>query len=184
MKDKYQGIVSMGVVILLFLSVGGYYSSGWWVRTPQFKGPVQPPVVDGWMPSPEQIQTMAHFSGSLPALARPEARGAAPANLLLFGQNIQSDADPQGNPGHARTAGNTPSLSLTLLAGPIRYCIVDGAFVAEGARLADGTAVMKIDNQKILIAKDRRVEWIHMEEDLQRVDRKKERISPKRVGPS
>jgi hypothetical protein len=170
MKRKYQGIVGMGIIVLLLLLVGGYYHSGLWRVTPTIAGPTQSPVSDGWIPSQEQVAHMNQLSGTLSRLAVPTTRDYDPSPLLIFGQRSKGgsvhDAHEQ-----AEQEKRSYELSLTVSAGPIRYCIVDGAFVTEGAKLADGAIVKKIDNKRVLIAKERQMEWFYLQDPTQTKDR-------------
>lgn len=184
MKRKYQGMISVALAAIVILLTGGYYRSGLWRTVQVESGPVHAPVADSWMPSEEQVQAMHHISGVLNLLAAPTARGVDPSPLALFGQR---DAGTEKNtPGgrHGDPEKATYGLSLTLLAGPVRYCIVDGAFVVEGGRLEDGTAVMKIDNQRVLIAKDHELAWIYMNDDTRTPDRDTPSLSKQRKGQS
>ena len=61
-------------------------------------------------------------------------------------------------------------LSLTLLAGPVRYCVLDGVFATEGTHLSDGTRVMKIENQRVLIARGNKLEWLPLKDDPSATD--------------
>ena len=166
MRRKYHGIITIALLLLLLLGVGGYYKSGLWQKTSVISGTMQPLTTTGWVPSEEQVKQMQRLLPMMSQLAVPSPRKNAPSPLYLFGQRAPR------NGGHGTYAAEvtqpTYRLSLTLLAGPLRYCIVNGAFVSEGGQLADGAAVVKkIDNQRVLIANERQLEWIYLQDPTQ-----------------
>lgn len=163
MKRKFQGMLSVGVILALVLVVGAYYYSGVWHRNYSGNGPSHPPLQDGWMPSKDQIKIMQHLSGKLQTLATPVGGTAEPSPLTVFGQRAApSWRHGQGGDGSQGTIAH--GLSMTLLAGPVRYCIVDGAFVPEGGRLKDGANIIKIEDKRVLIARGDNRKWVYLEE--------------------
>lgn len=163
MKRKHQGMVSLGVLVAIMLVVGTYYYSGLWHRNYSGNGPSHPPLKDGWMPSKDQIETMQRLSGKLQTLATPDVGTAESAPLTVFGQRT-TPSWRHGQDGDAFQGKTAHGLSMTLLAGPVRYCMVDGDFVAEGGRLKDGADVVKIEAKKVLIARGDKRTWVYLEE--------------------
>lgn len=127
---------------------------------------MQPLTSAGWMPSAEQVKHMEQLLPKIKQLAEPGSRGNEPSPLYIFGQHVPRSG-AHGAYKQADAVRPTYHLSLTLLAGPLRYCIVNGAFVSEGGQLADGAAVKKIDNQRVLIASERQMEWIYLQDPTQ-----------------
>ncbi len=164
MKRKYQGIVSVIILLLLPVLVGVYYKSGIWRKTLLPTGkPVSPLTSGSWMPTDEQIKSIDELLPDLAVLSTPSPRDSKPAPLFILGQRSYGGAGTKAQD-DSDDDKIAYTLSMTLLAGPIRYCIVDGDFVTEGARLADGAAVMRIDKQRVLISKNRKRQWIHLDD--------------------
>jgi hypothetical protein len=184
MKRKYHGMLSVGALLTVMVSIGGYYYSGLWRQV--YAGPeaTAAPVADVWVPSQEQIQSMARLSGTLHALAVPTARSDGASPLLLFGQRLPHLGSGSGPVESAAAQG----LSLTLLAGPVRYCVVNGDFVAEGTRLESGARIVKIEHRRALISSGEKMEWLYIEDDPQvlnqKIERKNMTEAPPRKGSS
>lgn len=170
MKRKYQGMFSVCLLLAVVLLAGLYGYSGIWRRAYSGVGSVPAPLADGWMPSPDQIKTMQRLSDNLQALAAPAGWDAESSALTIFGQHTKSSWR-RGQGGDAMQSGTDHELSMTLLAGPVRYCIVGGAFVAEGARLKDGCDILKIENKRVLIARGTQKEWLYLAEKPLATDR-------------
>lgn len=171
MKRKYQGMFSVCLLLAVVLLVGLYYHSGLWQRVYSGVGSVPAPLADGWMPSADQIKTMQRLSDNLQALAAPAGGDAESTALTIFGQHTKPSWR-RGQGDDAMQSGTDHALSMTLLAGPVRYCILGGAFVAEGARLKDGCDILKIENKRVLISRGTKKEWLYLEEKPLATDRK------------
>jgi hypothetical protein len=170
-KRKYQGALSAGAFAAMMALVGLYYYSGLWRQVYTPTGSVHAPFVDNWMPSKDQINAIHRLSNSLQSLAVPSDRTVEPCALTLFGQRSMP-AWHRGQGGDdAASSVFLHGLSLTLLAGPVRYCVVDGAFILEGSQMKDGSRVLKVENQRVLIARDNKVQWLYLKDDPMAADR-------------
>lgn len=126
------------------------------------------------MPSDHDLAAIRTLAPKLPSLAVPASRPKDPLLLSLFGQQ------PYGSVAGFDEAGSdfqdhgdqemAYGLSMTLLSGATRYCVIDGELVTEGARLADGATVVKIGDQKVLIARQQNMQWISLREESQASD--------------
>lgn len=169
MKPRYHGIFSVVLFAATLLIGGVYYYSGWWRSAgTRIQGTPAPPA-HAWVPSSRQIDAMQQLAAELPMLASPAARAGGAASLQLFGQRAETDLQEM-------TASRQVNeeivhhLSLTLMAGPVRYCIIDGDFYTEGAQLPDGAVVVAIDHQRVLLVRNDTMQWITMDHGEARTD--------------
>lgn len=183
MKRKYEGILSVCALLTMMLLVGLYYYSGFWRRVYTPSGSAQVPFVDGWMPTEAQIESIHQLSNSLQALAVPTDRNNEPSPLTLFGQH-SAPTWGRGEKTDDQEGDAVLGLSMTLLAGPVRYCIVNGAFTAEGAQLRGGARILQVENQRVLIARGNKTEWLYLEDDPLAVERKNASRVPPGKGSS
>ena len=114
------------------------------------------------MPSNEQVQTVQQLEPLLADLASPTGKPAKGLPLTLFGDHIPDD----GGAGQtmARHMQTDHRLSLTLVSGPNRFCVVDGEFLAEGDQLPDGSRIFQIKNQTVLIGNATQTKWLRMDD--------------------
>lgn len=162
MKQKHKGIISIGLMVAAILVIVGYYYSGWWHKATEPPVKVVEPPKSSWTPTDGQLETIGRLSGRLPVLAYPAAKAMAPTSLALFGQRPES-LGAAGATGHGNTKRGYV-LSLTLVAGPMRYCIINGSFLTEGARMDDGSIVAKIENNRVLLATNDERQWVMLDD--------------------
>ncbi|MBT8340011.1 MAG: hypothetical protein HKP58_06170 [Desulfatitalea sp.] len=169
MNPKYTGIGSVGVAVTALAMILLYFFGGWWRPAPQRGLDVVASAPAAWLPSQEQLEAMAQLSDRLTDLADPSPRRFRSASLALLGQPASSAGG--SSKAVARNEGPTYVLSLTLLAGPVRYCILNANVVAEGERLRDGSLVVRIEARRVLLAGKHKQQWIALQDALDEPER-------------
>ena len=162
MKPRYHGMLSTGIVLCTLGAVAAYWLTGYW-RSPAGGGVTAPSPALAALhaPSDAQVRTMQSLQERLADLAFPATRPAQAIPLRLFGYHVNGShqaVEAAQADGHGEMMDY--KLSLTILAGPRRFCMIDGQFMAEGGQLSDGAKVLKVENRKVLIAMQERQKWI------------------------
>lgn len=166
MKTKYHGLLTLVAGFVAFGGMIGYALSGAWQlpleRTP---GRLSPELLTSIkVPTADQVRQMEALYGRMAQLAQPSARPVAGRPLTLFGyQDIRDNGIDDETPDNLADRGMR--LTLTVLAGFQRYCILDGEFVEEGELLPAGERILKIEAHRVLVAHDQERKWIYLEED-------------------
>lgn len=165
MKRKYHGLTVLSVSMAALMLIGVYAETGLWQKNDAIKG--RPPLSAGHikMPTEKQVRLMDRLYNRMESLAVPVKRPVAGKALSLFGYRGPGRA-ALGD-GMADRGGLEPSgfhLSMVVLAGLNSYCIVDGKFMTEGARMEDGTRVLKIESRRVLVGRNHERKWITLED--------------------
>jgi hypothetical protein len=50
------------------------------------------------------------------------------------------------------------------MAGPQRYCIVEGVLFSEGDTMDNGVQVLKIESHRVLLSQDQERGWIYLDD--------------------
>jgi hypothetical protein len=158
MRPKYQGLFTFILTLAVCAAAGGYYYSKIWrlpMPEPEFAGLVDD---DAKALSDGQIQAMQRLMSRMTALAVPKNKSQDEVSMALFGQapvlsgSIQPPA-AAGNEGEY-------ALSLTILAGAKRLCIINGSLFTQGASLPDGAVVAQIEPKKAKIISQGKIKWV------------------------
>lgn len=93
------------------------------------------------------IEATDKLAASLQSMARADAAGAAPARNMALATDAQPGLPRTGAaPGRAGASESARVVTMIMAGGRgARLAIVDGEYVHEGQRLADGTRVARID---------------------------------------
>lgn len=166
MKNKHHGLLSVLITMAALVGICGYALSGVWkMSTPAFRNH-QVVGPQGSRPTEGQVRRMMNLLDRLPLLAKPTQRAAEPRQLTLFGDRKSTVA---GHDGDSLGAGDFQSrrwrLSLTVAAGVQRFCVIDGAFLAEGDHLPDGSQVRSIESQRVMLSFNLENRWIYLNEE-------------------
>lgn len=165
MKRKHHGMVVAGIALAVTAAVGVYTMTGRWQKTDTVRRMPPQAAIHLKVPSSQQVQQMDRLYDLLPKLAAPAKRTVAAKKLALFGyQGDALAADRGGDRGAESLEQSGFRLSLVILAGFGRYCIIDGDFVSEGTRMEDGTAILKIESHRVLVARNEERKWIYLED--------------------
>ncbi len=163
MKRKQHGMVVFGVAIAAVAAIALYAVSGRWrgsevVRRSPLQAEIQVKV-----PTEEQVRQMERLYDRLPMLAEPREREVAATPLSLFG--YQATTSDEKRRRSSESLGQSElALSLVVVAGVGSYCIIDGDFVSEGTRMEDGTAILKIESHRVLVARGLERKWIYLQD--------------------
>lgn len=93
------------------------------------------------------IEATGKLAASLQSMAQADATGAAPARNVALATDAQPGLPRVGAaPGRAGASESARVVTMIMAGGRgARLAIVDGEYVREGQRLADGTRVARID---------------------------------------
>jgi len=165
MKRRYHGIVVVGIVLAVMAAIAFYTYTGHWQNPDAVRRLPPQAGMHLKVHSGEQVLQMDRLYDRLPKLAAPEKRPVAANKLTLFGyEEAALAASRKGDRDSESLEPNDFRLSLVILAGFGRYCIIDGDFVSEGTRMEDGTAILKIESHRVLVARDQERLWIYLED--------------------
>lgn len=186
MKRKYHGVTVLSVSMAALAAVGVYVGTGLWQKEGTIKGIPPRSTISIKVPTEKQVRLMERLYDRMPLLAVPAKRPVAGKKLTLFGYKAPDRAafgDGIAEKDSLEQSGF--QLSLVVLAGFNNYCIVDGKFITEGARMDDGTRVLKIESHRVLVARNHERKWIYLE-DAATSSAKKDQNgdSVKQKGPS
>ena len=160
MKIKYLYLMSFILILV------GMVVSGLWVarvgpegRPPSLTSSVALP--GGKMPSSEVVQEIGRLDGLLAGLATPKEKVIGPVQLSVFGYR-EVQAQPRIRKGQQLRLGGEfrHSVTFAFSGGSKRFCVVDGAYYAEGALLPTGEKILKIMPDKVMFEKRRVRKWV------------------------
>jgi len=144
MAPRYLGLLFYALLGLSLLGTAGYVY--WRVQEPlaplgiaHLPRPVPVPGIDE-----ETRQQLRRLETRLPRLAAPVASGSRESpDLSIFG--YQPVVDPAQRSARGEVRGATPGayrVTMAIVGGRNRYCVVDGHFYREGEALPDGALVV------------------------------------------
>lgn len=165
MKRKHSGIMVAAVALTAVSAIGIYTLTGRWQKTDA--GRRSPPQAAAHIkvPTEQQVREMDRLFDRLPMLAEPVKRPVDANKLTLFGYHAPVwDADGKKRRESESLEQSGFQLSLVVLAGFGRYCILDGDLVSEGTHMEDGTAILKIESHRVLVARDKERRWIYLKD--------------------
>ena len=167
MKPKYHGIFTVLATLVVFGLAGGFYGVGFRPLPGRPEAGPAFPAQKTPLPSPAQLAEVARLSKRLSILAKPGAVAETGMTLKLFGQAAEGrSAAEQARLTEDDSREADHRLSVTLLTGSRRFCIVDGDFLAQGARLPDGFHVARIERNKIELVRGKVRQWLLLEENV------------------
>ena len=167
MKSRYKGICTLVLFTLVVVMAGFYYFSGAWQSDPVKAGLGRIPPDTVKVPSTAQLRTMRELMPRLTAMAYPSPTDASAVSMVLFGQEDAPVAGGRGDQGIiAGGSGGQHQLSITVLAGAVRFCILDGTFLVEGAVLEDGAVLGCIENKRVQLVKQGQVIWVPLKGEM------------------
>jgi len=165
MKPKYHGIFTFFLFIAALVAVSGYIYSGLW-ELPQSEPDIKrTPHPDIKVPTAEEVKTMQRLSETLENISIPKEKPGGGISLALFGHHPYLLKEPGDDETDSQDAGEKLSLSLTVMAGTTRFCIIDGIFFTEGAILPDGAKITRIESQRVRLTKENIDTWLWLKEN-------------------
>ena len=184
MKKKYQGLLTIGLILLVLFATAVYTLSGFWKTGDKVSIYRMKPLPNINIPETSTLREIDRLGKKLRGIAYPSGTGAGSVDLIMFGyQSIQESGQGSGQRFEPATYGRqitlpvemNYSLTFSFSSGKERFCIVNSIFCGEGDKLADGGRIIKIESGRVLIEKRGFKKWVFPDED------KKKKKAEKRV---
>ncbi|MFZ0450295.1 MAG: hypothetical protein WAL98_13745 [Desulfatiglandaceae bacterium] len=161
MKRKYYPIyvVAFFLVVISAVSFRCYQvleENRYRVTKPFLK-----PMPEVLVPKVETVREMARLERIMAELAKPTAEKEWPVNLVPFGYR------PVGKNHGTSGKNNLPdlanhSLSMIFVGDHKGFCIIDGRFYPGGSELPDGSRIVMVKRDRVLLRKGHIKRWIMM----------------------
>lgn len=167
MKKKHHGLVRM---IIFCMAIGvvvayGNHISGQITGSIQMERPAVNLKIE--IPDSSTMAYIAYLTPHLEDLSNLQDNHGK-VDLMLFGYdadtgNKNTDPTGTGKSGyhHSRGSGFPYKLSLCFSSKKTAFCIIDNRLYKEKALLPDKAKVLKIENDRVLIKKLNRQEWVY-----------------------
>ena len=182
MKRKYQGLLTIGLILLVLVATAVYALSDFWKTGDKVSIYRMKPLPNINIPETSTLREIDRLGKKLRSIAYPSGSGTAPVDLIMFGyQSIQEPGSGQGfEPAAYGRQITLPvemnySLTFSFSSGKERFCFVNSIFCGEGDTLDDGGRILKIESGRVLIEKRGFKKWVFPDED------KKKKKAEKRV---
>ncbi len=167
MKRKHHGMIAVLSGGVALVAIGTYAGSGVWHPSEVIRHRRPPTALNIKVPTEQQVRRMDSLYSRMGQLASPSTRSVAAKTLTLFGyQDNSASGQDADNSDRDRVGQGRWQLSLTVQTGIRNYCVIDGKFLSEGAKMADGTQVLKIENQRVLISTGQEQRWLYLDDAL------------------
>jgi len=167
MKRKYNGLIVIIIIgaVLLPTAIYAIYAS-------QIPGSVDTSRLRAFpsdfdVPDASVIKKLSSLEKEMVEIANPKASKSALDRDVRFwrysDQNyhrystdnqMQENMDPK--PTHA--------LTFTFASNEKKFCIIDGSFYAQGAKLPDGGEIVNIETGRVRVKKEKSSQWISLSE--------------------
>jgi hypothetical protein len=116
------------------------------------------------VPTAQEMNIMGQLKPKFRNLTVPRESISGPVALEIFGyREPMFKSNETGDAADESPRPLTYTLTFTFSAGSRRFCIVNGDFYPQGARLPDGAHIERIEAHKVLIRKKERQIWIPLE---------------------
>jgi len=175
MKRKYQGLLTISLILLVLVATAVYAMSGFWKTGDKVSIYRMKPLPNINIPETSTLREIDRLGKKLRSIAYPSGSGTAPVDLIMFGyQSIQASGSSQGfEPAAYGRQITLPvemnySLTFSFSSGKERFCFVNSIFCGEGDNLPDGGRILKIESGRVLIEKRGFKKWVFPDEDNKR----------------
>lgn len=161
-SPKDQGVLIAGLLLLSLLVSGWYIFSELGEPTGLRRQSGLPPLTP--VPSVDQKQerSMRGLKGNLARMVAPPALEEKDIDLRMFGYMPMKE-QPWGQPRH------TPSrylrdfnVTMAFVSEKNRFCVIDGKFQLQGDTLLDGTRIVKILPDRVLLDWHGTRKWVEV----------------------
>jgi len=180
MKRKYQGLLTIGLILLVLVATAVYALSGFWKTGDKVSIYRMKPLPNINIPETSTLREIDRLGKKLRSIAYPSGSKTAPVDLIMFGyQSIQESGSGQGfEPAAYGRQITLPvemnySLTFSFSSGKERFCFVNSIFCGEGDSLPDGGRILKIESGRVLIEKRGFKKWVFPDEDKKRIKAEK-----------
>ncbi len=172
MKNKYQGLLTFGIVLLCFFTIAGY--GIYYAKTTR---PGQTLSGSGPLPDIQVVQQSLINEIDLMQPRLPDLPSApeepANASLELFGYTPVAAVTRKGSSGSPGFSGSTSQdqtrtdlfdyqVTLSFVSPKNSFCVIDGHLYAGGAKLPDSGRIKKIEHDRVLIQKNNMEKWVDL----------------------
>lgn len=113
------------------------------------------------VPDPEVLDEMERLTARMGAIAYPKPGMSPTVGLELFGYEPLRESRIGARGKRVVLKPRIHYLiTMAFSAGKQRFCVVDGTFYPEGARLADGARIVRVEYDRVLMEKGRIRNWV------------------------
>ncbi|MEA3436994.1 MAG: hypothetical protein U9R43_11055 [Thermodesulfobacteriota bacterium] len=177
MKRKYQGILTIGLILPVLIATAVYALSGFWKESDKVSIYEMKPLPSINIPETSTLREIDRLGKKLRSIAYPGGFQTAPVDLIMFGyQSIIEYGQESGQRTEQAAYGRqitlpvemNYSLTFAFFSGKERFCFVNGTFCGEGDNLVDGGRILKIESGRVLIEKRGFKKWVFPDEDKKR----------------
>jgi hypothetical protein len=160
MKPKHDGLLTVVVAAaaVLAAAVLGVLNHPGYMG--QLLSSAVKPLPQVRMPDAASLERMGQLERRIERLRQPSNPEPASVDLALFGHYPASLIKSGSLAGRSGADGLEPKVSLAFFSPTRRFCIIDGVFYAEHARLQDGGTIAKIEARRVLILRNGVKKWI------------------------
>ena len=167
MKRKYNGLIAIVILgtVLLPTAIYAIYSSQIPVGTNRTHSQVV--ISDFNVPDKAEIKTLSVLEKEMVNIAHPKTSRLALDHDIRFWQYSDQNYHryvSKNQKGEKIDTQKLYALSFTFAADEKRFCIIDGAFYAQGAKLPDGGKILKIEPGRVRVKKGESAQWISLSE--------------------
>jgi hypothetical protein len=123
------------------------------------------------VPTAQEMNIMGQLKPKFSDLSVPSEPTPGPVALEIFGYRQPVFRSNEAGDAVDESSGPlTYTLTFTFSSGSRRFCIVNGNFYPQGARLPDGAQIVRIEAYQVLIRKKERQIWIPLEVPVNTVE--------------
>jgi hypothetical protein len=167
MKRKHNGLIAI-VIMCVFLLPTAIYA----IYSSQIAGGMDTARLRGFpsdftVPDITVMKKLSSFEKEMVDIANPKIPKSAldrdirfwrysDQNYHRYTANGQKQEEIDSKTAHA--------LTFTFTSGEKRFCIIDGSFYTQGAKLPDGGKIAKIEPGRVRVKKGKSTQWISLSE--------------------
>jgi hypothetical protein len=160
MKPKHDGLFSVVVAAAVICATLAYGS----LKHPGEMGRMLSvhanPLPEVQVPAAAALERMEQLEKRIGRLNQPANPEPAPLDLALFGYHPLSLKPGARLPGESIDEAVEPTVSMAFYSANKRFCIIDGVYHTENAKLPDGGRIVKVEARRILIVRNGVQKWI------------------------
>jgi hypothetical protein len=160
MKPKHDALLSVVVAAAAILAAVAYVA----LNNPGAMGQMLSgrltPLPEVRVPEAAALERMGQLERRIGRLSQPANPEPEPVDLALFGYHPLSLKPSASLPGQSIANEAEVTLSMAFYSPSKRFCIIDGAYYPENAKLPDGGRIVKIEARRVLIVRNGVQKWI------------------------
>jgi len=177
MKSKYQGLLTIGLIVPVLVATAVYALSDFWKTGENVSVYRMEPMPKINIPETSTLREIDRLGKKLNSVAYPSGSQTAPVDLTMFGHQSTQGSGPESGQGFEPASYGRQitlpvemnySLTFAFSSEKERFCFVNNIFSGEGDKLPDGGRILKIESGRVLIEKRGFKKWIFPDEDKKR----------------